>query len=417
MKIAVVGSGGREHAILKKLSLDSPAAELLAFPGNGGTSELARNVLCDVTRVDALASALEHEAVDLVIVGPEIPLALGLVNRCRDLGIHCFGPTAAGARLESSKIFAKEVMTSAGVPTASYRVFEGFAEVQDYVKANPGPCVVKADGLAAGKGAFVCDTGLGALAVAERLLIKGELGAAGRRLLLEERLYGEEVSCMYFCDGEHFRALPVARDYKRALDHDRGDNTGGMGSVCPSRQWNAVYAEEVERRIIGPVLRNMAGRGAPYRGILYAGLMLTDQGPYVIEFNCRLGDPETQTILPVWQGNFLEHALACLDQRLDQVPVAESVGYAVCVVLAANGYPATHQSGIEIKLSEKFTNDRGHVLHAGTMVIDGQCVSTGGRVLNAIGIGASPEVARANAYDLAKWLKVPGLRFREDIGK
>lgn len=416
MKIAVIGSGGREHAILRKLLSDDHSVELLALPGNGGTHRLARNIFCEVGQVQNLIKILENERPDLTIVGPEIPLELGLVDQCINHGIVCFGPTAAAAKLESSKAFAKELMHRANVPTARYELFTEYSNMRDYVEGHRDRdlWVVKASGLAAGKGVYLTDSMESTLAVGKQMLEENLFGDSGHTIIVEERLTGKEISCMYFCDGEDFRMLPVAQDYKRAFDGDLGPNTGGMGSFSPSPLWNSALQNVVENTIIAPVLQAMRNSGTPYRGILYAGLMLTDDGPKVIEFNCRLGDPETQSMLAIWPGNFAEYALACAHGSLGSLSEVAPVGHAVCVVLAAENYPDHYQKGIELQTVAD--SEQAYVLHAGTVMQGETCISTGGRVLNAVGTGQTQSDARNRAYELADKLRVTGLRYRLEIG-
>ncbi|MBI5059278.1 phosphoribosylamine--glycine ligase [candidate division KSB1 bacterium] len=417
MRIAVVGSGGREHAILRKLAQSPGQHVLFALPGNGGTPPLASNISVDVSDVRGLYSALVGVQPDLVIVGPEQPLAAGLADLLQAGRIPCFGPSAAAARIESSKVFAKELMRALGVPTARFEVFSEFEQLAAYlISAGPGNWVVKADGLAAGKGAFVCDDNAQTLTAARALLVDGVLGVAGSRVVLEERLHGPEVSCMFWSDGTDFRALPAARDYKRALDGDAGPNTGGMGSVCPAPGWNDLLLSAVEQDIVRPVLRGLADQGTPFVGVLYAGLILTDAGAQVIEFNCRLGDPETQSVLAVWDGDFAEHARACAHGKLAALPpVAQVNTAAVSIVLAASGYPASHAKNISLRQIPD--GPAAYTLHSGTSLQGAEPVSSGGRVLNAVGIGTGVSAASRHAYELAAKLAVPGLRYRTDIGQ
>jgi phosphoribosylamine---glycine ligase len=419
LKIAVIGSGGREHAILWRLARDSDRHALFALPGNGGTSAIARNVPVDAGNVEQLLIELEPLAPDLVVVGPEVPLALGLADDLHAKGINCFGPSAAAARIECSKVFSKELMRKCGVPTAEFEVFRDFEFFQKFIKHAPegSGWVVKADGLAAGKGAFVCSTVDEALMHAHTLLVDGSMGDAGKAVVLERKLSGREVSALYLCDGEAFTALPAAQDYKRANHGDHGPNTGGMGSFCPASQLTDVLRLEVEKHIIAPILRALAEDGAPYQGVLYAGLMLTDNGPQVIEFNCRFGDPETQVILPILQGEFSEILLACAQGRLSATsrPAEHPENAAVCVVLAAEGYPDKYEKAIP--LVSVADAQHAFTFHAGTAFQDGKFVSNGGRVLNAVGTGPTVGEAREQAYGLAAQLKVPGLRFRFDIAR
>ncbi|HEY3294224.1 MAG TPA: phosphoribosylamine--glycine ligase [bacterium] len=417
MKIAVVGSGGREHALLWRLARDAGTRELYALPGNGGTEGLARSIPVDTNDTAALRSALRSIAPDLAVIGPEVPLAAGIADQLLIDGIPCFGPVAAAARIEASKAFSKLLMRKHGIPTADFEIFEDYAKLESFVHSQPeGNCwVVKADGLAAGKGAYVCTSLKETLQTAHDLLVEKKLGGAGVTVVLERKLAGREVSALYLCDGKDYIALPPAQDYKRAEDGDRGPNTGGMGTFCPAAHLTPAMQQDVERTIIEPTLRALAEDAAPYRGVLYAGLMLTADGPQVIEFNCRFGDPETQVILPVLKGDFAKTLLACAEGKLS-VAGAHSLatsGAAVCVVLAAEGYPEHYRKSIPLR--DAADTDHAVTFHAGTVRKDGALLSSGGRVLNAVGLGATMADARRNAYEFAEQLRVPGLRFRSDI--
>ena len=419
MKIAVVGSGGREHCILWRLARDEDKHSLFALPGNGGTGGLARTVDVDVGNVSALHNALRHLRADLVVIGPEAPLADGIADRLQSDGIPCFGPVAAAAQIEASKTFAKLLMREQAIPTAEFEIFDDFAALERFVRSAPygDGWVVKADGLAAGKGAFVCASLDDVLANAHALLVENALGAAGHKVVLERRLKGREVSALFWCDGARFEALPPAQDYKRAEDGDSGPNTGGMGSYCPAAHLSESLQVEVADRIVRPVLRALADRGASYRGVLYVGLMLTEDGPQVIEFNCRFGDPETQAILPVWGGNFAERLLACCEGRLRRAAQARSgePQAAVCVVLAAEGYPGAYEKGIPLK--DAADSENAVTFHAGTRRSASGLMSSGGRVLNAVGLGATVAEARAHAYSHVERIRVQGLRCRSDIAR
>ena len=417
MKIAVVGSGGREHCILWRLARDEEQHSLFAVPGNGGTGGLAQSVDVDIGNVSALHDTLRSVGADLVVIGPEAPLADGIADRLQRDGIPCFGPVAAAAQLEASKVFAKLLMREQAIPTAEFEIFDDFALLERFVRSAPydNGWVVKADGLAAGKGAFVCTSPAEVLVHARGLLVEGALGTAGSKVVLERRLTGREVSALFWCDGERFEALPPAQDYKRAEDGDGGPNTGGMGAYCPAAHLTDSHRKEVAARIVGPVLRALADRGAPYRGVLYVGLMLTPDGPQVIEFNCRFGDPETQVILPVWRGNMAGHLLACSQGRLQPVAQARSGApqAGVCVVLAAEGYPGAYEKGIGLK--DVPDSDDAVTFHAGTRRSASGLVSSGGRVLNAVGLGSTILEARTHAYAHVERLRVTGLRCRSDI--
>ena len=412
----MIGSGGREHALLWKLAQDGRISKLYAVPGNGGTRHLAEAIAAPVHRLDELHRAVIGAKPDLVVVGPEVPLEAGIADRLRRDNIPCFGPTAAAAKIETSKVFGKQLMARHGVPTAEFKIFESSSDVGNFVNSVPyeNGWVIKADGLAAGKGAFVCSSVSEVLQHAHELMVDSALGKAGQRIVLERRLMGREASALFWCDGEHFVPLPAAQDYKRAADNDAGPNTGGMGSFCPAPQLTAKIHERVAKEIIHPVLNALADEGAPFCGILYAGLMLTDDGPQVIEFNCRFGDPETQVILPAWNGNMLDTMFACVNGTLSSNNTLTAASQcAVCVVLAAEGYPGSHPKGIPLIMVPDYADYV--TFHAGTSYVDGKLISNGGRVLNAVGMGSDLSAARAHAYELAKRLSVPGLFYRKDI--
>jgi phosphoribosylamine--glycine ligase len=415
MRVAVIGSGGREHALVWKLAQSKHAREIHALPGNPGMKGLA--TLHEVKGdVKSLVNAIELLKIGYVVVGPEQPLADGIINELEARKIACFGPVKDAAKLEASKVFSKELMNACGVPTADFRVFDSYDEFEKFVLDSPreNGRVVKADGLAAGKGAFVCCRDSEALKVGKRLLVDRELGDAGAKIVVEEMLIGREASLHFLCDGERYLALPPAQDYKRAYDGDFGPNTGGMGTFCPARHVSEATTREVEQKIVEPVLRALEKQGAAYRGLLYVGVMLTDQGPQVIEFNCRFGDPETQVMLPCLGYDLLEAMIECSKGLLEPKKYAKAaMGNAVCVVLSAEGYPDKYAKGIPLK--DVKPNDKQILFSAGTTMMDGAWVSSGGRVLNAVGLGDSMKAARDTAYDLAKTALVPGLRARSDI--
>ena len=415
MKILLIGSGGREHALAWKLRKDG-AKEIIAAPGNAGITKIARCEAIDADDVDALVDFAKREKPDLVVIGPEAPLAAGLANRLADEEIPVFGPSAKAARIESSKVFAKELMEREGIPTAAFQVFDDFSEMRAFLR-NEGkglPWVVKADGLAAGKGSIVCPDSFKAQFWGNEMLVKKRFGDAGKRVVLEELLEGREASILFLCDGEDFLALPIAQDYKRAEDGDKGKNTGGMGSFAPAIHVTPKILSDVENRIVAPVLGALRDDGDAFQGVLYVGLMLTADGPKVIEFNCRFGDPETQVILPIWPGNLPETLLACAEGRLKGIENPEPNSAAVCVVLAAKGYPEDYKKGVRLRIPRKKI-DNTLTFHAGTRISEDGIVSTGGRVLNAVGLGGNIAVARKRAYALAEELDVRGLRYREDI--
>ena len=401
MKVLVVGNGGREHALAWRISRSPLLTGMWVAPGNFGTASIATNLAVSGD-VASLVDAARDVAADLVVVGPEAPLADGLADALAADGIPVFGPTKAAARLESSKSFAREVIRQSGAPGPEFAVFTEESEALDYLRRNPGPRVVKADGLAAGKGVVVCENEAQAADAVRACLSRRVFGDAGAKVLLEERLEGREVSVFAFCDGEHISPLVAACDYKRLNDGDEGPNTGGMGSYSPPGFWTGELSSKVEGGIILPVIRAMAERGAPYRGVLYAGLMLTCDGPKVLEFNCRLGDPETQTMMPRLATDPLELMLACAQGDLDGVEVGWLDRCFVGVVMASGGYPDRYETGFGIAGLADDDRDRDDavVFCAGVGAdSSGRPVTSGGRVLTAVGGGSSFSSARRGAYE------------------
>ena len=397
VKVLVVGSGGREHALAWALSRSSGLTELHAAPGNPGIAALAS---CHPVRAEDVASIapLAGElGIDLVVVGPEAPLVAGLADELRHRGIAVFGPGGAAARIEGSKAFSKEVMDAAGVPTA-----------RSLAVARP-PCVVKADGLAAGKGVWVCHT----QAELDAGLRAAE--ALGQPFHVEELLEGEEVSIFALCDGTHVLPLPAAQDYKRIGDGDEGPNTGGMGSYSPVPRLGDADVEELTHAVCAPVVTELARRGAPFAGVLFAGVMLTDGGPRVLEYNCRFGDPETQSLLPRLEGDLLEALTAAATGSLPGVTLPASDDAAVTVVLAGGEYPQRGDTGSPITGIEEAEAAGAYVFHAGTALHDGRLVTNGGRILNVSAVGDSVGAARAAAYAAAAHIDFPGMQYRTDI--
>ncbi len=418
MRILVVGGGGREHALCWALRRDLPEATLFAAPGNPGTARLGTNLKIAATAVDELAAAVAARDVDLTVVGPEAPLAAGLADRLQAAGRAVFGPTQAAARLESSKVFAKDVMRAAGVPTAAARAFRALDPALAYIRAHAEPLVVKASGLAAGKGVAVCETRDEAARAARAMLAHDAFGEAGREIVVEDFLEGEELSVLALTDGERILILPPAQDHKRLGDGDTGPNTGGMGAYCPVSVATDELIERVRREVLAPTIRELAGRGTPYQGILYAGLMLAADGtPSVLEFNCRFGDPEAQAILPVLPEGATRHLaeIAAGRWRPDET-VLQPAGAAVATVLAAPGYPEKPEVGAAIVLPRGDEPDT-LVFHAGTYRDpDGTLRVHGGRVLTVSGLGRSvPEAAQRSAA-LCERIAFQGKTWRRDIG-
>ena len=416
MRVLLVGSGGREHALAWKLAQSPRLSELHAAPGNPGIGRLATLHPVELTDPEGMTELAARLAVDLVVVGPEAPLADGLADRITDAGLQCFGPSAAAARLESSKAFAKSVMQAAGVPTARAIVCDTVAAAQAAIAEMGGRVVIKADGLAAGKGVTVCDSAADAQAAAEGCLVGGDFGAAGRRVLVEERMEGEELSLLALCDGERVLPLAPARDHKRALDGDAGPNTGGMGAFSPVPDVGADLVEEILATVHRPAVNELARLGTPFRGCLYAGLMLTAAGPRVIEFNVRFGDPEAQVILPRLDADLLD--------LLDRAATGSLVGAAapgtaeacVSVVVAAEGYPEAPVAGGAISgLPAAEALEDVTVFHAGTAESAGTLVAAGGRVLNVTARGRDFAKARRRAYEAVGLIHLEGSMHRTDI--
>jgi len=417
MRILVVGSGGREHALAWKISQSPLVSALFAAPGNPGLGRLATLVPTKADDVEGLTAFAVRERIDLVVVGPEAPLVAGLVDRLQAAGVPAFGPTAGAARIEGSKAFAKEVMVAAGIPTADYATFTDPGAALAWARQRDGQVVVKADGLAAGKGVVVCGSTGEAEAAIREILVERIHGAAGATLLLEEKLVGPEASCIAFTDGERVRMLPAAQDHKRIFDGDRGPNTGGMGAFCPTPKVSDALLADIERTVLLPAVRELARRGHPFRGALYAGLMLTPSGPRVLEFNARLGDPETQPILMRLRGDLVPALLAVARGDLSGVTLEVDPRAAVGVVVAAEGYPGQVTSGDVIHGLDAVLAADQQLFQAGTAAgPGGQVVTAGGRVLTVCALGATTADAMKRAYQALGTVSFRGMQYRKDIG-
>jgi phosphoribosylamine--glycine ligase len=407
LRVCVVGSGGREHALALAVGR---TADVIVCPGNAGMAALG---------VDCIPGPPEDIDADLYVIGPEEPLVLGLADRLRAAGRLAFGPGANGARLEGSKAWMKDLLAAAGVPTAAYGIFGEIGAAEAFLRSLPGPWVVKTDGLAAGKGVLVTDDLDAAIADAGAKLSGEAFGAAGRQVVIEEGLTGPELSIMAICDGARARVLGAAQDFKRAGDGDTGPNTGGMGAYSPVPVATGAVVDEVMELAIGPTVAALRDRGIDYRGVLYAGLMLTADGPRILEFNVRFGDPETQVVLPRWQGDVAAVLAAAAAGRLDTVEAPEfSPDAAVCVVLAAPGYPASPRTGDPIDGIEEVRQLKGIQLYAagvGAAGPDGELVTAGGRVLGVGATGPTLPAARDHAYEAVSRLVWPGITYRHDI--
>ena len=418
MKILIVGNGGREHTLLWKLHRDAPATDFFITRGNGGTAAFAKAVPFDPTDVPGITGWADGEGIDLVVIGPEAPLADGLADALRQRRVPAFGPSREAALIEASKVFSKDVMRQAGVPTADYRVFTELEPAAAYIRERGAPIVVKASGLAAGKGAIVCDTEEEALDAVDRMLRAHDFGEAGQQVVIEECMTGEELSVFALTDGRDFLLLRPSQDHKRIGEGDTGPNTGGMGAYAPVSIANGALLKEVRERVLAPTLEEMRRRDRPFRGLLYAGLMLTEEGPKVVEFNCRFGDPETQAVLPLMDSSLLEPMRAIArggsvaDLAIDWKDAA-----AVTTVLASEGYPGSYPKGREITIDEGL-EDRGDVLvfHAGTARDNGRLVTAGGRVMAVTGLGDSVAAAAERSREAAEGIRFEGRQYRSDIG-
>lgn len=418
MKLLVVGGGGREHALAEKLRTDAPDAAIFVAPGNPGTAEIAENVSIPSSSIRRLADFAADRGVDLTVVGPEAPLAAGIGDVFEERGLPVFGPRKAGARIESSKAFADRLMEENGIPTARFRVFTDRDEASAYVSAEGAPIVVKASGLAAGKGSYVCETVAEAERALDEIMEEERFGEAGDRVVIEEFMRGRELSVFFLTDGE--RAIPLlpSRDHKRLEEGGRGPNTGGMGAYAPVRDADPGLVEEARARIALPTLRALADRGTPYRGFLYAGLMLTEEGPRVVEFNCRLGDPEAQVVLPLTRSSLLEPMMAVArGEDLDGWTPEFRSGAALITVLASGGYPGEYETGLPIDLPRDLSGPDLRIYHAGTTREDSRLVTAGGRVLGVVGLGEDLRIAAERSRAGAERVRFPGRQWRRDIGR
>ncbi len=415
----MVGGGAREHALLWKLAQSPRAGRLLCAPGNAGIAQVAHCVPVKATDLDGIVALARQEAVDLVFCGPEVPLILGLTDRLQAEGIPTFGPSQAAMRLEGSKSWARDIMAKAGLPIPRYAVFDTLADAQAYVRAHPGPVVVKADGEAAGKGALVCDDADQALAALRTVMGDRAFGAAGDRVVLEERLVGEEFSAMAFLQGEVIHNMPVSQDHKRAYDGDKGPNTGGMGAYSPVPAVTPEIEREVTDKILRPLLAALAAEGIAYHGILYPGLMITDDGVKIIEFNGRFGDPEAEVLMARADFDLLEVMEAGAHGALtDETPLSWKDGAAACVVIASGGYPGPYATGLPISgLEAASVVPQTAVFHAGTAFgPNGEVVTTGGRVLAVTAWDEDPSAALRSAYQAVDHITWEGAFHRKDIG-
>lgn len=418
MRILVIGSGGREHALAWKLSQSPQVENVFIAPGNGGTEEAGENVAIAATDIPALVEFAQKEKIDLVVPGPEAPLVQGIADALAKAGIACFGPDAWCSQLEGSKSFAKKIMAEAGVPTPSSAIFTDADAAIEFIKAGPERSVIKADGLAAGKGVVVADTREEAIEAITQMLAQKRFGEAGSKILIEERLDGEEISLLCLCDDLTAVPLSSAQDHKAAFDHDQGPNTGGMGAISPAPLLPDSELEQMTDLVIRPVLKTMKKHGHPFRGVLYAGLMLTSDGPKVLEYNVRFGDPECQPLMLRMTSDLASHLNAAWRGELGQEKITYRPDSALCVVMAANGYPDEYEKDLPINgLKEAEASEDVKVFHSGTKKTDSGLSSSGGRVLGITAIGKTLPRAQEAAYEALEKIDMPGGRYRRDIGQ
>ncbi|MHB1424331.1 MAG: phosphoribosylamine--glycine ligase [Gemmataceae bacterium] len=419
MKVLVVGKGGREHALVWKLAQSPRAERIFCAPGNAGTSEDGVNVPIEITEFDRLVTFVRKEKIALTVVGPEEPLARGIVDRFHKAGLRIFGPSRAAARLESSKVYAKELMRHADVPTADFRIFDHPEYARRYIETRDYPLVIKADGLAAGKGVIVCSTTEEALAAIDRVMVREEFGReAGRQVIVEKRLEGEELSILALVSGRTIVPLQPTQDHKAAFDDDKGPNTGGMGAYCPAPLGTPELLDSIDRDMLVPTVHAMKRRRQPFRGVLYAGIMATNQGPRVLEFNCRFGDPETQPLLMRLRTDLLDLIEAVVDERLDafEDKLEWDPRPAVCVVMASGGYPGKYEKGLPIKgLADAAKVPDVKVFHAGTRREGDLILTDGGRVFGVTALGDTLAEAKRRAYEAVACIQFRDSFYRRDI--
>lgn len=414
--VLIIGSGGREHALAWKLAQSPRIGKLYVAPGNGGTRQVAENIPIDATDIDGLVQFAEKNEIGLTVVGPDDPLALGVVDVFQARGLRIFGPTRAAAEIESSKAFAKNLMSEAGVPTATFKIFSEYDKALAYIRKHGAPIVVKASGLALGKGAYPCRT----LAEAENALAEIMVGRVhkdtGSEVVVEEFLDGQEISIHAFCDGKTFVLLPSAQDHKPIRDGDEGKNTGGMGTIAPVSWVSVDTLQALGEQVVSPTLETLAKRGRPFMGLLYPGLKMTTNGPKVLEFNARFGDPETQSYMRLLKTDLLDILEACVDGTLAELAIEWHSDFAACVVIASGGYPDEYKKGVLLRgVAEAERVPDVVVFHAGTK-FDGELKTSGGRVLGVTAIGSTLRDALDRAYEAARLIQFEGMQYRSDIG-
>ena len=414
--VLIIGSGGREHALAWKLSQSSHIRKLYVAPGNGGTREIAENIAIEATDIYGLADFAIKNSIDLTVVGPDDPLALGIVDIFRSRGLRIFGPTQTAAQIESSKAFSKQLMHDNNISTASFKIFNDYDDALKFTREHGAPIVVKASGLSLGKGAYPCIT----LAEAEKALAEIMLDRAykdaGNEVIIEDFLDGQEVSIHVLCDGLTPVMMPTAQDHKPIFDGDKGKNTGGMGTIVPVPWVTAKMLQDINKQVVIPTLHALTEKGQQFNGCLYPGLKITDQGPKVLEYNARFGDPETQSYMRLLKTDLLDILDACVDGKIAELKIEWNAGFAVCVVLASGGYPGKYQKGIPIfDISEAEKIEGIKVFHAGT-IYDGQLLTSGGRVLGVTATAETLQMALDRAYEAIQHINFEGMQFRKDIG-
>ena len=419
MKILIVGSGGREHAIAMSVAKSSRAEKIYCAPGNAGIGQIAQCVPIGAMEFEKLAAFAKENAIDLTIIGMDDPLVGGIVDVFEAEGLRVFGPSRAAAILEGSKAFSKDLMKKYRIPTAAYETFDDPEKALAYLETAKMPIVLKADGLALGKGVLICNTLEEARAGVKEIMMDKKFGSAGNHMVIEEFMTGREVSVLSFVDGKTIKIMSSAQDHKRAKDGDQGLNTGGMGTFSPSPFYTKEVDEFCHKYIFQATVDAMAAEGRPFKGIIFFGLMLTEDGPKVLEYNARFGDPEAQVVLPRMKNDVIDVMEACIDGTLDQIDLQFEDNAAVCVVLASDGYPVSYEKGFEIRGLEKFEDSDGYYcFHAGTKLDEnGKIVTNGGRVLGITAKGADLKEARANAYKATEWVEFENKYMRHDIGK
>ena len=416
MKVLVVGGGGREHAICWKLAQSPKVSQLFCAPGNAGIAQVASCVPVKATDVEAMVAWAKENAIDFVMVAPDDPLALGMVDAMEAAGIPAFGPRANAAIIEASKIFSKHLMEQYHIPTAQYRDFTELAPAEEYIRQQGAPIVVKADGLALGKGVVVAQTVDEALAAVREMMADGKFGASGSKVVIEECMTGPEVTVLAFCDGKHIVPMPSSQDHKRAYDNNQGPNTGGMGAISPSPNYTPEVAKRCMEEIFLPTVAALQAEGRPFQGVIYFGLMLTPNGPKVVEYNARFGDPECQAVLSLLDSDLMDILMACRNGTLDQLDIQWKDGAACCLVLASGGYPGSYAKGLPITGLDE-AGKTAVVFHAGTAEKDGQIVTNGGRVLGVTAVGCDLNDAIDRAYESARPIQFDAMHFRTDIGR